>query len=36
MICTTSRSAWRGSTAKSNEWRNNIELQLYIDYWEAA
>ena len=23
MICTTSRSAWRGSTAKSNEWRNN-------------
>lgn len=20
----------------ANEWRNNIELQLYIDYWEAA
>ncbi|QEY24588.1 single-stranded-DNA-specific exonuclease RecJ [Neisseria animalis] len=20
----------------ANEWRNNVELQLYIDYWEAA
>ena len=20
----------------ANEWRNNLELQLYIDYWEAA
>ena len=20
----------------ANEWRDNIELQLYIDYWEAA
>ncbi len=20
----------------ANEWRNDIELQLYIDYWEAA
>ncbi|WP_253353567.1 single-stranded-DNA-specific exonuclease RecJ [Neisseria perflava] len=20
----------------ANEWRNNIELQLYVDYWEAA
>ncbi|WP_416190952.1 single-stranded-DNA-specific exonuclease RecJ [Neisseria sp. CCUG12390] len=19
-----------------NEWRNNVELQLYVDYWEAA
>ena len=20
----------------ANEWRNNLELQLYIDYWEAV
>ena len=20
----------------ANEWRNNVELQLYIDYWETA
>ncbi|WP_404566430.1 glycosyltransferase, partial [Neisseria gonorrhoeae] len=20
----------------ANEWRDNLELQLYIDYWEAA
>lgn len=20
----------------ANEWRNNVELQLYVDYWEAA
>ncbi len=23
-------------TPVANEWRNNLELQLYIDYWEAV